>query len=146
MTEILIKRLSKNIPLPKYETEGSSGMDLTANIEQTIEIQPSKSIIIPTGIAISIPKNYEVQIRPRSGLAAKNQISVLNTPGTVDADYRGELKVILINLGKESFKVEKGLRIAQMVLCPVIKAVIKEVNELEKTERGSSGFGSTGIK
>ena len=146
MTEILIKRLSKNIPLPKYETEGSSGMDLTANIEQTIEIQPSKSIIIPTGIAISIPKNYEVQIRPRSGLAAKNQISVLNTPGTVDADYRGELKVILINLSDKIFKIEKGLRIAQMVLCPVIKAVLKEVNELEETDRGSGGLGSTGIK
>ena len=146
MTEILIKRLSKHIPLPKYETEGSSGMDLAANIEQEIEIEPGESMIIPTGLALSIPKNYEVQIRPRSGLAAKNQISVLNTPGTIDADYRGELKVILINLGKKKFKIEKGLRIAQMVLCPIVKAILKEVDELEDTKRGSGGFGSTGIK
>jgi dUTP pyrophosphatase len=146
MIEILIKRLSKNISLPKYQTDGSSGLDLTANIEQKIFIKPGKSAIIPTGLAVSIPNNYEVQIRPRSGLAAKNQISVLNTPGTIDADYRGELKVILINLGEKEFKIEKGLRIAQMVLCPVVKAVLKEVNELEDTKRGSGGFGSTGIK
>ena len=146
MTEILIKRLSKNIPLPKYETDGSSGMDLAANIEQNVEIKPGQSAIIPTGIALSIPKNFEIQIRPRSGLAAKNQISVLNTPGTVDADYRGELKVILINLGERIFKIEKGFRIAQMVLCPVIKATFKEVDILEETERGVGGFGSTGAK
>ena len=146
MTEILIKRLSKNIPLPKYETTGSSGMDLSANIGNDIEIAPGKSSIIPTGLAISIPKNFEIQIRPRSGLAAKNQITVLNTPGTIDADYRGELKVILINLGKNVFKVEKGLRIAQMILCPVVKAIIKEVDTLEITKRGFGGFGSTGTK
>jgi dUTP pyrophosphatase len=145
MTEILIKRLSRNIPLPKYETEGSSGMDLTANIDQVIVLQPGKSTTIPTGLAISIPKNYEVQIRPRSGLAAKYQISVLNTPGTIDSDYRGELKVILINLSKKSFKIEKGLRIAQMVLCPISKAILKEVDKLEETKRGLDGFGSTGI-
>ena len=145
MTEILIKRFSKNIPLPKYETGGSSGMDVAANVEETIEIKPGESAIIPTGISVSIPKNYEIQIRPRSGLAAKNKISVLNTPGTIDADYRGEIKVILINLGDKIFKIEKGLRIAQMVLCPVIKAVLKEVDELEETKRGSGGFGSTGI-
>jgi len=146
MTEILIKRLSKGIPLPKYETDGSSGMDIAANIENEIEIKPGKSAIIPTGLAVSIPKNYEIQIRPRSGLAAKNQISVLNTPGTIDADYRGELKVILINLGEKTFKIEKGLRIAQMILCPVIKATLKEVDALEETGRGAGGFGSTGIK
>ena len=146
MTKILIKRLSNNIPLPKYETEGSSGMDLTANVNKFIEIQPGKSEIIPTGLAISIPKNYEIQIRPRSGLAAKNQISVLNTPGTIDEDYRGEIKVILINLGEKKFIIEKGLRIAQMVLCPVIKAELEEVDELDETKRGSGGFGSTGIK
>ena len=146
MTKILIKRLSKNIPLPKYETEGSSGMDLAANVSQLVEIQPRETAIIPTGIAVSLPKNYEIQIRPRSGLAAKNGISVLNTPGTIDADYRGELKVILINFSEKIFKVEKGLRIAQMVLCPVTKAVLKEVDELENTKRGSDGFGSTGIK
>ena len=146
MTEILIKRLSKNINLPKYETEGSSGMDLAADISSYIEIKPGDSSIIPTGISVSIPKNFEIQIRPRSGLAAKNQISVLNTPGTIDADYRGEIKVILINLGKKKFKVEKGARIAQMILCPIEKAKIKEVENLEQTDRGSSGFGSTGTK
>ena len=146
MTEILIKRLSKNITLPKYETDGSSGMDLAANINDNIEIKPGKSEIIPTGLAVAIPKNFEIQIRPRSGLAAKNQISVLNTPGTIDADYRGEIKVILINLRNKSFVVEKGSRIAQMVLCPIIKANIKEVETLENTKRGSGGFGSTGVK
>ena len=146
MTEILIKRLSKEVPMPKYETLGSSGLDLSACIDKTIEIKPGKSRIIPTGLAIAIPENFEVQIRPRSGLAAKNQISVLNTPGTVDSDYRGELKVILINLGEKSFKVEKGLRIAQMVLCPVVKAKLKDVESLEDTKRGTGGFGSTGVK
>ena len=146
MTEILIKRLSKDISLPKYETDGSSGMDISADIENDIEILPGKSAVIPTGLAVSIPKNFEIQIRPRSGLAAKNQISVLNSPGTIDADYRGELKVILINLGENTFKVEKGLRIAQMILCPVVKATFKEVDVLEETLRGSGGFGSTGTR
>ena len=146
MTEILIKRLSKNVSLPRYETEDSSGLDLAANINEQIKIHPGKSEIIPTGLAVAIPKNFEIQIRPRSGLAAKNQVSVLNTPGTIDADYRGEIKVILINLSDKIFIVEKGLRIAQMVVCPVIKASLKEVTKLEATERGSGGFGSTGIK
>ena len=146
MIEILIKKLSKNVTLPKYETEGSSGLDLAANIDEQIKTLPGKSEIIPTGLAVAIPKNFEIQIRPRSGLAAKNQISVLNTPGTIDADYRGEIKVILINLSAKVFVVEKGLRIAQMVVCPVIKATLKEVTKLEITERGSGGFGSTGIK
>ena len=146
MTEILIKKLSKNVTLPKYETEGSSGLDLAANIDEQIKILPGKSEIIPTGLAVAIPKNFEIQIRPRSGLAAKSQVSVLNTPGTIDADYRGEIKVILINLSDKVFVVEKGMRIAQMVVCPVIKATLKEVTKLEITERGSGGFGSTGIK
>ena len=146
MTEILIKRLSKEVSLPKYETDGSSGLDLAACIKKNIEIKPGKSEIIPTGLAVAIPKNFEIQIRPRSGLAAKNQISVLNTPGTIDADYRGEIKIILINLGDKIFTVEKGLRVAQMVLCPIIKAKLKEVESLEDTKRGSGGFGSTGIK
>ena len=146
MTKILIKRLSKEVPLPKYETSGSSGMDLAANINSNIEINPGKTAIIPTGVALSIPKGFEVQIRPRSGLAAKQKISVLNTPGTIDADYRGEIKVILINLGEESFKVEKGLRIAQMVVCPVVQAQLEEVDDLNETERGKGGFGSTGTK
>ena len=146
MTEILIKRLSKEVPLPKYETDGSSGLDLAAFVDKNIEIKPGKSNIIPTGLAVAIPKDFEIQIRPRSGLAAKNQISVLNTPGTIDADYRGELKIILINLSNKSFIVEKGLRIAQMVLCPVVKAKFKEVESLDDTKRGSGGFGSTGAK
>ena len=146
MTEILIKRLSKEVNLPKYETDGSSGLDLAACIDKNIEIKPGQSEIIPTGLAVSIPKNFEIQIRPRSGLAAKCQISVLNTPGTIDADYRGEVKVILINLSNKSFIVEKGLRIAQMVVCPVVKAKLKEVDSLEDTKRGSGGFGSTGVK
>ena len=141
MTEILIKRLSDKVVLPKYETEGSSGLDLAAHINESIEIEPGSTAIIPTGLAVSIPKNFEIQIRPRSGLAAKNQISVLNTPGTIDADYRGELKVILINLSAKSFLVENGARIAQMVLCPVIKANLKEVKTLEDTKRGSGGLG-----
>tara|TARA_Y200000002_G_scaffold204495_1_gene168718 strand:- start:744 stop:1184 length:441 start_codon:yes stop_codon:yes gene_type:complete len=146
MTEILIKRLSKNINLPKYETEGSSGMDLSADVASSIKIEPGETSIIPTGLSVSIPRNYEIQIRPRSGLAAKNQISVLNTPGTIDSDYRGEIKVILINLGKKTFIVEKGARIAQMVVCPVEKPKIIEVENLEETKRGSGGFGSTGTK
>ena len=132
--------------LPKYETDGSSGLDLTANVDNKIEIKPGKSEIIPTGLAVTIPNHGEIQIRPRSGLAATKQISVLNTPGTIDSDYRGELKVILINLSNKSFIVEKGLRIAQMVVCPIIKAKLKEVKTLEDTKRGSGGFGSTGVK
>ena len=146
MTKILIKRLSKEISLPKYETAGSSGMDLAANIVGNISIDPGKTAIIPTGLALSVPKGFEVQIRPRSGLAAKKKISVLNTPGTIDSDYRGEIKVILINLGQETFKVEKGSRIAQMVVCPVAQAQIKEVEDLSETGRGKGGFGSTGSK
>ena len=146
MTEVLIKRLSKNIELPKYETNGSSGMDLSANIEKQIKIEPGKTSIVPTGISVSIPKNFEIQIRSRSGLAAKSQISVLNSPGTIDADYRGELKVILINLSNKAFVVEKGTRIAQMVLCPVVRVKFKEVDSLDDTDRGASGFGSTGLK
>ena len=144
MIKILIKRLSREVSLPKYETNGSSGMDLAANVSDIVNIEPGKTAIIPTGLALSIPKGFEVQIRPRSGLAAKQKISVLNTPGTIDADYRGEIKVILINLGDTAYIVEKGARIAQMVLCPIIKAKIIEVESLQKTDRGSGGFGSTG--
>jgi len=146
MTKILIKRLSKQVLLPKYETVGSSGMDLAASNEFLIKIEPGKTAIVPTGISLAIPKGFEVQIRPRSGLAAKKSISVLNTPGTIDADYRGEIKVILINLGKEVFEVEKGLRIAQMVVSPVIQVKLKEVENLNETERGKGGFGSTGTR
>tara|TARA_A100001011_G_C14254993_1_gene819628 strand:- start:1257 stop:1697 length:441 start_codon:yes stop_codon:yes gene_type:complete len=146
MTKILIKRLSKQVLLPKYETVGSSGMDLAASNEFLIKIEPGKTAIVPTGISLAIPKGFEVQIRPRSGLAAKKSISVLNTPGTIDADYRGEIKVILINLGKEVFEVEKGLRIAQMVVSPVIQVKLEEVENLNETGRGKGGFGSTGTR
>ena len=146
MIKILIKKLSNDVLLPKYETEGSSGMDLAAHVENEIKISPGKTAIIPTGLALSVPKGFEIQIRPRSGLAAKKNISVLNTPGTIDSDYRGEIKVILINLGEETFKIDKGLRIAQMVVCPVTQAYLKEVDNLTTTDRGEGGFGSTGIK
>ena len=144
MVKILVKKFYKNIKLPVYKTPGSSGMDLVAYIKNKITINPSKVAIIPTGIAVAIPKNYEIQIRPRSGLAAKRSISVLNTPGTVDSDYRGEIKIILINLSKKSFVVKSGDRIAQIILCPIAKGRLKEVKNLPKTVRGSGGFGSTG--
>ena len=144
MVKILIKKFYKNIKLPIYKTSGSSGMDLEAYIKNKITINPSKTAIIPTGIAVAIPKNYEIQIRPRSGLAANKSISVLNTPGTIDSDYRGEIKIILINLSKKSFVVKSGDRVAQMILCPVAKGKLKEVKNLPKTVRGRGGFGSTG--
>ena len=144
MVKLLIKKLDKKVITPEYKTKGSSGMDLMANIKDAVFLKPGKSEIIPTGIAISIPVGYEIQIRPRSGLAAKKKITVLNAPGTIDADYRGEIKVILINLGNEEFKINPNDRIAQMVLCPVIKAELVEVDELQNTKRGEGGFGSTG--
>jgi len=144
MVKILIKKLQKNILLPEYKTEGSSGLDLLACIENQIQIKPREKELIPTGIAVAIPNDFEIQIRPRSGLAAKNGITVLNTPGTIDADYRGEIKVILINLSDKIFTINKNDRIAQMVICPIIKGILEEVDELPKTIRGSGGFGSTG--
>ncbi len=146
MVKVLIKKLNPSVQLPSYKTSGASGMDLMAFIEKPIVIKPGNSCLVPTGLSVAFSEEFEIQIRPRSGLAAKNQISVLNTPGTVDADYRGEIKVIIINLGKKSFIIEKGTRIAQMVVCPIVKAKIKEVDSLEKTTRGSRGFGSTGTK
>ena len=144
MVKILVKKFDKNIKLPAYKTSGSSGMDLMANINNKIRIKSGKIALIPAGIAIAIPKGYEIQIRPRSGLAAKKGVTVLNTPGTVDSDYRGELKIILINLSKKSFVVKSGDRVAQMILCPVLKGKLKEVKNLPKTVRGQGGFGSTG--
>ena len=144
MVRILVKKFNKNIKLPVYKTSGSSGMDLIAYIKKKIIIYPGKTKIIPTGISLAIPNNYEIQIRPRSGLAIKKGISVLNTPGTVDSDYRGEIKIILINLSKKRFIVNSGDRIAQMILCPVVKGKFKEVKKLPKTVRGKGGFGSTG--
>ena len=145
MIKILIKKLTKEVKLPNYKTVGSSGMDIVANINNIITIQPGEKKLIPTGILIAIPNNYEVQIRPRSGLAIKNGISILNTPGTIDSDYRGEIKVVLINLGKDIFKIKNGDRIAQMVLCPIVKAKFEEVDKLPNSLRGRGGFGSTGI-
>ena len=144
MVKILIKKLNSKVKLPKYKTDGSSGMDLMAFLDKPISIMPQKSGLIPTGLSIAIPDNTEVQIRPRSGLAAKNHISVLNTPGTIDSDYRGELKVILYNHGSEEFIVNNDDRIAQMILVPIIKATFEEVENLPETIRGDGGFGSTG--
>jgi len=144
MIKVLVKKLNPKAELPKYKTEGSSGMDLMALIENPITIKPQNSALIPTGLSIAIPEDTEVQIRPRSGLAAKSSISVLNTPGTIDSDYRGEIKIILFNHGKEEFTVNNNDRIAQMILMPVLKAEFEEVEELPKTIRGSEGFGSTG--
>ena len=144
MVKVLIKKLNSKVELPKYKTTGSSGMDLMAFIDNPIKIKPKESALVPTGISIAIPEDTEVQIRPRSGLAVKSNISVLNTPGTIDSDYRGEIKVILFNHGKEEFTVNNNDRIAQMVLIPILKSEFEEVNELPKTLRGSGGFGSTG--
>ena len=138
MVKVLIKKLNPKAKLPSYKTSGSSGMDLMALIDDTLTIKPNQSI------SIAIPDDTEVQIRPRSGLAAKSNISVLNTPGTIDSDYRGELKIILINHGKEDFLINNGDRIAQMILMPVLKIEFEEVEDLPETIRGSGGFGSTG--
>ena len=144
MTKILIKKLNQRAIIPKYETVGASGLDLSANLEKDIVLKPGEKCLIPTGIAVTIPNGYEFQIRPRSGLAMKNSITVLNTPGTIDADYRGEIKVIIINLGNKDFEITNGTRIAQMVLCPISKAKLLEVDDLDNTTRGDGGFGSTG--
>ena len=144
MIKVLIKKLNSKVQLPKYKTDGSSGMDLMAFLESPVNLKPQESELIPTGISIAIPEDTEVQIRPRSGLAAKSNISVLNTPGTIDSDYRGEIKIILFNHGKEDFVINNNDRIAQMILMPIIKAEFEEVENLPKTLRGSGGFGSTG--
>ena len=144
MIKVLIKKLNQKAIIPSYKTSGSSGLDLTALIEREIIIPPKKSALISTGLSIAIPDDTEVQIRPRSGLAAKSNITVLNTPGTIDSDYRGELKIILFNHGDKEFVVNNGDRIAQMVLMPILKIEFEEVDNLPKTIRGSEGFGSTG--
>ncbi len=144
MVKVLVKKLNSKVKLPSYKTEGSSGMDLIAFVDKPIEIKPNNSALIPTGLSIAIPQDYEVQIRPRSGLAAKSNISVLNTPGTIDSDYRGELKIILFNHGNKEFIVKNNERIAQMVLTPILKVDFEEVDSLPNTIRGSGGFGSTG--
>ena len=144
MVKVLVKKLKPFVQLPSYKTIGSSGMDLKACIEKPINLEPKNSCLVPTGLAVAFPEKYEIQIRPRSGLAAKNNISVLNTPGTIDSDYRGELKIILFNHGNENFLINDNDRVAQMVLTPIIKMELEEVNELPISVRGVGGFGSTG--
>tara|TARA_Y100000816_G_scaffold138615_1_gene98150 strand:- start:683 stop:1120 length:438 start_codon:yes stop_codon:yes gene_type:complete len=144
MIKVQIKKLDPKAKIPEYKTEGASGVDIMALLENKITLDPGESKIIPTGLSIAIPDDLEIQIRPRSGLAAKSNVSVLNTPGTIDSDYRGEIKIILINHGNEKFDVKNGDRIAQMVLMPVLKFKFEEVSKLDDTIRGSGGFGSTG--
>ena len=144
MVKVLIRKLSPEVKLPSYKSSGASGMDLMAFIKSSVTIKPKTSDLIPTGLSIAFSEDYEIQIRPRSGLAAKNNISILNTPGTIDSDYRGELKIIVYNHGNNDFLVNNGDRIAQMVLTPVVKMELEETNDLPQTIRGEGGFGSTG--
>ena len=144
MTKVLIKKLNSSVELPEYKTDGASGMDLMAFISKTITLKPRKSCLVPTGIAVAFPSDFEIQIRPRSGLAAKKNISVLNTPGTIDSDYRGEIRVILYNHSDSDFLINNKDRIAQMILTPIIKMSLEETDTLPETFRGEGGFGSTG--
>ena len=144
MVKVLIRKLSPEVKLPSYKSSGASGMDLMAFIKSSVTIKPKTSDLIPTGLSIAFSEDYEIQIRPRSGLAAKNNISVLNTPGTIDSDYRGEIKIIIYNHGNSDFIINNGDRIAQMILTPVIKMEFEETNNLPETIRGEGGFGSTG--
>ena len=144
MVRVLIKKLDPKVTLPSYKNKGSSCMDLISFVKEKIVIKPQTSALIPTGLSVAFSEDYEIQIRPRSGLAAKNNISVLNTPGTIDSDYRGELKIIIFNHSKHDFVVNNNDRIAQMVLTPIAKMELEEANELPKTLRGEGGFGSTG--
>ena len=144
MVKILLKKLDSSVELPSYKTDGASGMDLMAFIKEPINLKPYTSCLVPTGISVAFSDEFEIQIRPRSGLAAKNSISVLNTPGTIDSDYRGEIKVILFNHGSNDFLINNKDRIAQMVLTPVVKMDLEETDDLPNTVRGEGGFGSTG--
>ncbi|WP_420334859.1 dUTP diphosphatase [Roseibium sp.] len=135
---------AKGLPLPAYQSDLAAGLDLVAAVEVPLQLAPGERALVPTGLAMALPTGFEAQVRPRSGLAAKHGVTVLNTPGTIDADYRGEVKVILINLGNAPFEIVRGERIAQMVIAPVLQAVITEVETLSETERGTGGFGSTG--
>tara|TARA_B100000941_G_scaffold243178_1_gene187141 strand:+ start:1260 stop:1700 length:441 start_codon:yes stop_codon:yes gene_type:complete len=146
MVKILIKKANKDAITPSYKTDGSSGVDLSAFLDKKVVIKPNRSALIPTGLQVAIPVGLEIQIRPRSGLAAKDSISVLNSPGTIDSDYRGELKIILFNHSKKDFIINNGDRIAQMVLVPILKMEFEEVDSLPDTARSHGGFGSTGRK
>ncbi|MEW6770569.1 MAG: dUTP diphosphatase [Bacillota bacterium] len=144
--KVAVRRLpgAEDLPLPEYATPGAAGVDLHAAVDEETTLPPGGWCLVPTGIAIALPEGYEGQVRPRSGLALKHGVTLLNTPGTVDADYRGEVKVILINLGKEPFTVRRGDRIAQLVVQPVARIVWRETSSLEETDRGDGGFGHTG--
>ena len=146
MVKILIKKTNNEVITPKYKTDGSSGVDLSAFLDKEVVIKPNSSDLIPTGLQVAIPEEFEIQIRPRSGLAAKESIGVLNSPGTIDSDYRGELKIILFNHSNKDFIINNGDRIAQMVLVPILKMEFEEVDSLPETIRGQGGFGSTGKK
>ncbi len=145
--KVIFQRLdhANDLQLPSYETEQAAGMDLRAALRKPMTLEPGKRALIPTGLKMALPTGYEAQVRPRSGLAFRNGITMLNTPGTIDSDYRGELKVLAVNLGEEPFTIRHGDRIAQMVIAPVTQAIVEEADTLEKTERGASGFGSTGV-
>ena len=142
-----LKRLTNgaDLALPHYETAGSAGADIRAAVDAPLRLEPGQRALVPAGFAMALPAGYEAQVRPRSGLAVKNGITVLNAPGTIDSDYRGEVRVPLINLGDEAFTVERGMRIAQLVIAPVVQAGFNEVGDLDETERGAGGFGSTGV-
>lgn len=137
---------AEDLPLPSYESEYAAGMDVRAALDEPMELAPGSRRLIPTGLKMALPEGYEAQIRPRSGLAYRNGITMLNTPGTIDADYRGEVKVLAVNLGEEPFVIHHGDRVAQMVIAPVTQARIEEVENLSETERAEGGFGSTGVK
>lgn len=147
MTEVLIQRLphAEGIDLPCYQTPDAAGADLCAAVVEPVVLAPGDSAMIPTGIAIALPRGTEAQVRPRSGLAAKHAVTIVNAPGTIDADYRGEVKVLLINLGRQPFTVERGMRIAQMVVAPYLRASFREADTLPASVRGEGGFGSTGV-
>jgi len=144
MARVLIKKLNPDVELPVYKTSGASGMDLMAFLEEPIRIAPNRSYLVPTGLSMAFSEDYEIQIRPRSGLAAKNNITVLNTPGTIDSDYRGEIKIILFNHGKIDFIINNKDRVAQMILTPIVKMELEETDNLPDSLRGEGGFGSTG--
>ncbi len=146
--KIAFKKLehATDLELPSYESEYAAGMDIRAALEEPVTLEPGERTLIPTGLKMALPKGYEAQIRPRSGLAYRNGVTMLNTPGTIDADYRGEVKLLAVNLGDEPFEITHGDRVAQMVIAPVIQAEVDEVDTLLDTERGDGGFGSTGVK
>ena len=144
MVKVLIKKIHKSVKLPIYKTQGASGMDLMAYLSSPLILGPQESVLVPTGISVAFSDDYEIQIRPRSGLAAKNKISVLNAPGTIDSDYRGEIKIILFNHGKNDFIINNEDRVAQMILTPIVKMELEEIENLPDSVRGKGGFGSTG--